>query len=211
MIHSFYKDFHPLIKKSDEATRAEVSQARELGVDPKSKKPVIVRFGRYGPMLQRGETEDEAKPSFAPLPEGVGMEEVTLEQALKMFELPRIVGTTTDGQEITADIGRFGPYIKIDKTFVSIKPVSPFEITETEARKLYQEKLDKDKERHIQQFPSGLQVLKGMYGPYVTDGKKNAKIPKETDPTKLTEAEAKKLLDEAPARKGRGRFQRKKK
>lgn len=210
MIHEFYKDFHPLIAKSEEATRAEVSQARDLGTDPKTKKPVFARFGRYGPMLQRGETESEHKPTFAPLPEGATLETVTLEQALKMFELPRTVGTTDDGQIITADIGRFGPYIKVDKTFVSIKPKSPFDITEAEARELYKDKLDKEAKRHIQTFDSGIQVLNGLYGPYVTDGKKNAKIPKEQDPKKLTEAQAKKLIEEAPAR-GKRRFGRRKK
>jgi DNA topoisomerase I len=203
MISLFYKDFHPLIKKSEAASREEVSQTRELGIDPKTKKPVMARFGRYGPMLQRGETESEEKPAFAPLPEGTTLEDVTLEQALKMFELPRAVGKTTDGEEITANIGRFGPYIQVGKTFVSIKPESPFDITEKKARELYKAKLDKEAHKHIQTFPGGIQVLNGMYGPYITDGKKNAKIPKEKDPAKLTEAECKKLLDEAPTRKRR--------
>jgi DNA topoisomerase-1 len=204
MIALFYKDFHPLIAESEKASREEVSQARELGVDPKTGKPVMARFGRYGPMLQRGETESEEKPAFAPLPEGTTLEDVTLEQALKMFELPRTVGTTTDGKEIKANIGRFGPYIQIDKTFVSIKPMSPFDVTEAQARELYAEKLEKEANKYIQQFDSGISVVNGQYGPYITDGKKNAKIPKDQDPKKLTEAECKKLLDEAPAR-GKGR------
>jgi DNA topoisomerase-1 len=204
MIALFYKDFHPLIAESEKASREEVSQARELGVDPKTGKPVMDRFGRYGPMLQRGETESEEKPAFAPLPEGTTLEDVTLEQALKMFELPRTVGTTTDGKEIKANIGRFGPYIQIDKTFVSIKPMSPFDVTEAQARELYAEKLEKEANKYIQQFDSGISVVNGQYGPYITDGKKNAKIPKDQDPKKLTEAECKKLLDEAPAR-GKGR------
>jgi DNA topoisomerase-1 len=208
MIAKFYKEFHPLVKKGEEADRSEVSQARKLGTDPKTKKPVVARFGRYGPMLQRGEAEDDEKPSFAPLPEGTTMEDVTLEQALKMFELPRLVGTTTDGQEIRANIGRFGPYIQVDKTFVSIKPLNPFRITEAEARKLYKEKLAKEAKRHIQTFESGIQVLNGMYGPYVTDGKKNAKIPDTMKPEKLTEEQCKKLLEEAPVKK---RFFRRKK
>ena len=209
MIHAFYKDFHPLIAESEKASRSEVSQARELGADPKSGKPIVVRFGRYGPMLQRGETESEEKPAFAPLPAGAEMDTVTLEQALKMFELPRLVGTTDDGKEIRANIGRFGPYIQIDKTFVSIKPKSPFDITEPEARELYKAKLEKDANKYIQVFKSGIQVVNGPYGPYITDGKKNAKIPKETEPSKLTEEECKKLLAEAPAR-GKRRFFRKK-
>jgi DNA topoisomerase-1 len=201
MISLFYKDFHPLIAGAEGASREEVSQARELGTDPKTGKPIMARFGRYGPMLQRGETESEEKPHFAPLPEGATLEDVTLEQALKMFELPRTVGTTADGKPITANIGRFGPYIQVEKTFVSIKPESPFEITEAHARELYQEKLEKEANKYIQVFDSGIQVVNGPYGPYITNGKKNAKIPKDLDPKKLTEAECKKLLDEAPDRK----------
>jgi DNA topoisomerase-1 len=203
MITLFYKDFHPLIAESEKASREEVSQARELGTDPKTGKPILARFGRYGPMLQRGETESEEKPSFAPLPDGTTLEDVTLEQALQMFELPRKVGVTKDGEEIRANIGRFGPYIQVGKIFVSIKPLSPFEVTEKQALELYAEKLEKEANKYIQKFDSGISVVNGQYGPYITDGKKNAKIPKETDPKKLTEAEAKKLLAEAPAKKRR--------
>jgi DNA topoisomerase I len=210
MIGNFYKDFHPLIDAAGGADRLEVSQARVLGVDPKTKKPVLARFGRYGPMLQKGEAEDEEKPTFAPLPAGAKLETVTLEQALTMFELPRVVGTTEDGQEIKANIGRFGPYVQVGKTFVSIKPKDPFSITLEEARELYVSKLKKDADKFINEFPSGIKVVNGPYGPYITDGKKNAKIPKDKDidPAKLTEAECKKLLDEAPARK---KFTRRKK
>jgi DNA topoisomerase-1 len=125
-----------------------------------------------------------------------------------MFKLPRIVGTTKDGEEIKANIGRFGPYIQVGKTYVSIKPLDPQTIDEDEARKLYEEKLAKDAAKNIKEFASGLKILNGPYGPYITDGKKNARIAKEQDPAKLTEAEAKKILDEAPAKK-RG-FRRKK-
>lgn len=209
MIAEFYNnDFKPLIKASADVTREETSQQRELGKDPKSGKPIVVRFGRYGPMLQRGETSDEEKPEFAPMPEGTTMDNVTLEQALPMFELPRLVGKTDDGKDITADIGRFGPYIKVDKTFVSIKDLSPFTITEAEAREVYAEKLKQIAERNVADFGKGLKVLRGPFGPYVTDGKKNARIPKDVDPTTVTEAQAKKLLDEAPAKK---RFTRRKK
>ena len=201
MIGEFYKDFSPLIEAAGGISRAEVSQARELGIDPKTKKPVLARFGKYGPMLQRGATEDEEKPTFAPLPEGVSLEEVTLEQALTMFQLPRIVGKTDKGEEIKANIGRFGPYVQIGKAYVSIKPLDPFSITEAEARELYSAKLEKDANKYIQEFSSGIKVVNGPYGPYITDGKKNAKIPKDTEPKDLTEEDCKKLLDEAPARK----------
>ncbi len=110
---------------------------------------------------------------------------------------------TEDGKEIKANIGRFGPYIQVDKTFVSIKPKNPFDITEAEARDLYKAKLKKEADKYIQVFASGIQVVNGPYGPYITDGTKNAKIPDGKDPTKLTEEECKNLLAEAPARKRR--------
>jgi len=201
MIKDFYKNFHPLVEKSESASRQETSQARLLGKDPGNKQPIYARLGRYGPMLQRGETTDETKPDFAPLPKDSTLDGVTLTQALEMFKLPRNVGKTADDEEITANIGRFGPYIKIGKLFVSIKPLDPMKITEAEARTLYAEKLEKEAAKHIQTFKGGLEVLNGQYGPYITDGKKNAKIPKDKDPAKLTEAEAKKILTEAPDRK----------
>jgi DNA topoisomerase-1 len=205
MIDDFYKAFHPLVEQSAEISRQEVSQARELGTDPKSGEPVFARFGRYGPMLQRGDTADEAKkPAFAPMPKNTTIDTVTLEQALEMFKLPRLVGNTADGQEIKASIGRFGPYVQVSKTFVSIKPLDPQTITEAEARELYESKLAKDAAKHIKQFASGLKVLNGPYGPYVTDGKKNARIAKGQDPAKLTEAETKAILAAAPAKKRGG-------
>jgi DNA topoisomerase-1 len=210
MIRSFYKDFHPLVEASADISRQEVSQARLIGADPKSGDPIYARFGRYGPMLQKGETDDEAvKPGFAPMPADTTIDTVTLEQALVMFQLPRLVGTTEDGKEIKANIGRFGPYVVIDKTFVSIKPLDPHTITEAEARELYIEKVAKDAAKHINEFASGIKILNGPYGPYITDGKKNARIAKDLDPTKITEAEAKKLLKEAPIKKKR--FVRRKK
>lgn len=209
VLQEFYKGFHPLVKKSESVSREETSHARHLGKDPSSGKPIIARFGRYGPMLQRGEAKDDEKPDFAPLPEGTELETVELKEALEMFKLPRTVGKTAKGEEILADIGRFGPYIKVGKTFVSIKGQDPLKITEDEARKAYQEKLKKEAEKHIAEFPGGIQVLNGPYGPYVTNGKKNARIPKETDPKKLTEAQAKEILDKAPDKKKR--FPRKKK
>jgi DNA topoisomerase-1 len=208
MLADFYKTFHPQIEKSEDVPRQEAAQARLVGHDPKSGLPIYARFGRYGPMLQRGETESEEKPGFAPMPKDAGITTVTLEQALEMFKLPRTVGTTKDGQEIKANIGRFGPYIVVGKTFASIKPLDPLEISEQKARELYDAKLKKDAEKHISVFPkSGINVLNGPYGPYVSDGKKNARIPKDTDAKKLSETEAKKLLAAAPAKK---RFPRKK-
>jgi DNA topoisomerase-1 len=205
MIRLFYDGFHPLIDEANEASRKEVSQARLVGQDPKSGQPIYARFGRYGPVLQRGEVESEEKPDFAPLPEGEKIETVTLDQALSMFKLPRTVGATADGQQIKANIGRFGPYIQVGKTFVSIKPHDPMKITEDEARELYEAKLEKDRNRIIATFPSGIQILNGPYGPYISDGKKNARIAKETDPKNISEKDAKGLLAKAPSRPRRFR------
>lgn len=202
VLNHFYKPFHKLIEASVEISRAEATQTRKIGKDTDGT-PIFARYGRFGPMLQRGEQSDDPKPTFAPLPKGESIDSVTLKQALKMFKLPRIIGKTKDDQEIIADIGRFGPYIKVDKTYVSLKePFDPFTIKETDALKLYKAKLTEIKKRNVADFGK-LKVLIGPFGPYVTDGKKNAKIPKETDPKKLTEKQAQKLLDEAPAKKRR--------
>jgi DNA topoisomerase-1 len=208
MLDEFYVPFHKLIEGSNTIKRSEVAQAREIGKDPKTGHPIYARFGRYGPMLQKGEQEGEEKPDFAPLPAGTTIETVTLDQALEMFKLPREVGTTEDGQVIKANIGRFGPYIVVGKTFVSIKPLDPHTITLEQAREKYAEKLKKDAEKFIAEFEGGIQVLNGRFGPYVTDGTKNAKIPKDTDPKKLDKAAAEKLLAEAPAKRAGGRGKR---
>lgn len=201
LIGKFYKSFQPLVEKSEDISRQETSKARLLGEDPASKKPIYARYGRFGPMLQKGEVESEEKPIFASMPEGVSLKDVTLEQALEMFKLPREVGKTSDGKSILANFGRFGPYIQVEKTYVSIKPLDPLTITESEAREFYEKKLQGDKDKYINQFASGISVIKGPYGPYVTDGKRNARIPKDTDPKSLSEKAAKELLDKAPAKR----------
>lgn len=210
MIKDFYENFHPLIENAADVSREETSQARRLGNDPKSGKPIIARYGRFGPMLQRGETESEEKPDFAPMPEGVELEEVTFEQALEMFKLPRAVGSTEDGQEIKANIGRFGPYIQVGKLYVSIKPHDPMKITEEEARELYTKKLQQEKEKRIKEFASGIKILNGPYGPYVSDGKKNVRIKKSQDPTEITEEQAREMLATAPAKRKKRVVRRKK-
>jgi DNA topoisomerase-1 len=196
VIKSFYSHFHPLIGKADKVSRQETSQARLLGLDPVSKEPIYVRFGRFGPMLQKGEVKTgDVKPAFAPLPTNTTMDDVDLASALKMFNLPREVGKTADGQVIQANIGRYGPYILVNGSFVSIKPLDPFTITEAEARQVLQEKEQQAAERLIKQFDkSKIQILKGPYGPFVTDGKKNARIPKTVDPASLTLVQAEDYL-----------------
>lgn len=202
MLRGFYTPFHKLIEEAGDISRAEASQSRELGIDPKSGKPVIARFGRFGPMVQLGETESEEKPQFASIPATLKLETITIEQAMVLFELPRTVGTTKDGEEIIANVGRFGPYIKVGSTFVSIKPHDPYTIDEPTARELWEEDKAKKAARIIQDFPeAGIQVLNGRYGPYITNGKVNAKIPKDKEPAKLTVEECQELIAAAPTSK----------
>ena len=203
MLHGFYTPFHKLIEQSGGIDRSKVGANREVGIDPKSGKPILARFGRFGPMLQLGATDDEDKPRFAPLPKGAKIETVTLEQALEMFKLPRVVGQTEDGQDIKANIGRFGPYIQVDKLFVSIKPEDPHTITLEKARELYAAKLQAEAEKNIADFGDGVKVLNGRFGPYITDGTKNAKIPKDTDPKTITHEQALELLKATPAKPAR--------
>ncbi|MEI7918114.1 MAG: type I DNA topoisomerase [Candidatus Saccharibacteria bacterium] len=209
MLDGFYIPFHKLIEGSGGIDRSSVAKAREIGVDPKTGKPVLARFGRFGPMLQLGGSEgDEDKPQFAPIPTGRKIETVTLEEALYAFKLPRVVGQTPEGAVIKANIGRFGPYIQVDKTFVSIKPLDPHTITLEEAIGLIAAKKQADAEKNIADFGDGIKVLKGRFGPYITDGVKNAKIPKDTEPASITHQQAIDLLKDAPATK-KGRFVRK--
>ncbi|HEY4160998.1 MAG TPA: type I DNA topoisomerase [Candidatus Saccharimonadales bacterium] len=203
VLREFYDPFHKLVESSADISRAEATQTRLLGDDPKTGKPIYGRFGRFGPMLQRGEQGDDPKPDFAPMPAGTKIETVTLEQALQMFQLPRLVGQTGDGQDIKANIGRFGPYIQVGKLFVSIKPEDPHTITLDKARELYAAKLKAEAEKNIADFGDGVKVLNGRFGPYITDGKKNAKIPKDTDPKSITHEKAVELLAAAPATKRR--------
>ncbi len=203
MLAGFYTPFHKLIEKSGDIDRSTVGNSREVGVDPKSGKPILARFGRFGPMLQLGTSDDADKPQFAPMPRGAKIDTVTLEQAITAFKLPRLVGQTEDGQDIKANIGRFGPYIQVGKLFVSIKDQDPHDISLEDARALYVAKLQSEAEKNISDFGT-VKVLNGRFGPYITDGKKNAKIPKGTDPKTITEADAKKLLAETPAKPRRG-------
>ncbi len=212
MLEKFYAPFHALIEQSGNIDRRTVGANREVGIDPKSGKPIIARFGRFGPMLQLGSSDDKAdKPQFAPLPKGAKIETVTLEQALHAFELPRLVGQTEDGQDIKANVGRFGPYIQIGKLYVSLKDIDPREVTQEQARELYAAKLKAEAEKNIADFGDDIKVLNGRFGPYVTDGNKNAKIPKDTDPKTITRDQAVELLANAPQKRSARRQIRRKK
>ncbi|MEM6998077.1 MAG: type I DNA topoisomerase [Patescibacteria group bacterium] len=205
VLKAFYKDFHPLVEAAENVSRAEVSNMREIGIDPKDGKTIFSRMGRYGPMLQKGRAEDsEEKPLFAPMPEDASITTVTLDQALKMFELPRVLGTDEDsGEEIKANIGRYGPYVQIGKTYVSIKDDDPRTITLERALEVITDKKAADKKKVIAEWGE-LRILNGPYGPYVTNGKKNARIAKDTDPKTIDEATAKEMIKNAkPGRKRR--------
>ncbi|MES2630968.1 MAG: type I DNA topoisomerase [Patescibacteria group bacterium] len=206
MLDKFYQPFHKLIEGASDIDRSKVAQSTPVGTDPKSGKMIYARFGRFGPMLQLGDTESKEKPTFAPMPKGSRIETVTLEEALKAFQLPRLVGETKEGLPIKANIGRFGPYIQVDKLFVSIKPLDPHDITLEEALELYAAKLKSEAEKNISDFGDGVKVLNGRYGPYITDGKKNAKIPKDQKPEEITHEQAIQMLADAPAAKTKGRF-----
>lgn len=209
MIAEFYGPFHQTVLEAADISRMEAAGARTLGTDPKTGKPVIARLGRFGPMIQLGEATDDEKPKFAPLPEGTRLDDVTLEQALPQFELPRTIGKTADGQDITTNYGRFGPYIKWAGSYASIKPDDPFTITLERALELIADKQAADAAKHIKSFDgTSVAVANGRFGPYVTDGKKNAKVPKGTDPASLTLQQAEALLAAAPARARRRRVVR---
>lgn len=196
VIKKFYEEFHPRVIKSEEISRKEISKMRLIGQDPKTNEPIYARFGKFGPMIQRGESgeEDSKKPEFAAMPKNATIESVTLEEAIKALSLPRLVGKTEDNKDIMANIGRFGPYIQIEKKYISIKPLDPHQITLEEALEYIKENEKKEKERNIREFKNGIKILKGPYGPYVTNGTKNARIPKNIDPTKITEEEAEEMI-----------------
>lgn len=201
MIADFYKPFHKTVAKSESITRAEASESRQIGIDPATKKPIFARYGRFGPMVQLGVTESEEKPRFAPLPTGKTVENVSLEEALKMLALPRIVGKTSAGEEISANFGRFGPYIQIGKTYIAIKPDDPFSIALDRALELIKEKKQSDLNKYIRRFEkAGISVINGRFGPYITNGKKNAKVPKDKPPAELTLKDCQEILKKAPAK-----------
>ena len=213
LLKEFWQPFIDRVHEKDETvSRQEAQQARELGTDPKSGKPLIVRLGRYGPYAQIGQAEDEDKPEFAGLRPGQKMETITLEEALELFKLPRALGETPDGEPIQANIGRFGPYIRYGaRNFVSLKDVDPHDVTLEQALELVKAHKQMLAERIIKVFKEeGIEILKGRYGPFVTDGKRNASVPKDVEPESLDLAACQKMLDEAPPKGRRGKFGKKK-
>lgn len=204
LLEEYWQPFIDRVKdKEANVSREEANQARHLGTDPKTGKPVAVRMGRYGPYVIIGTPEDEEKPKFYGLKPGQKMEQITLEEALELTKLPRVLGETPDGHEVQANIGRFGPYVRYDGKFVSLgKDDDPYTIELPRALELIEEKKKADAERFIKAFDDeGIQVLKGRYGPYITNGEKNARVPKDREPASLALAECQEILANAPERR----------
>ena len=197
MIADFYKPFHKQVEDTAEHSE-KVSGERLLGVDPASGKKVYVKLGRFGPMVQKGDAQDEEKPAFASLKKGMSMEEISLEQALELFKLPRVVGTY-EGEEIIAAAGRFGPYIKYKGGFVSIpKTDDPLSISVERAMELVKAKAEAEQKKVIRTFDEEpeLHILNGRYGPYISFENKNYRIPKGSDANLLTLEDCRKIISE---------------
>lgn len=209
LLSEFWKPFKDTIDdKLENVSKDEAIQARELGIHEESGKPITVRIGQYGAFVQIGSREDEDKPKFAGLRPGQRMNTITLEEALHLFTLPRELGTSAEGEKITANIGRFGPYIKYDAKFVSLKEDDPYTVTLERALEIVAEKKILDANKLVKAFEgSDVQILNGRWGAYITDGNKNAKIPKEMkeNATAIDLETCLKLLEEAPERRGRGK------
>ena len=187
MMDAFYQDFHPLVEKTSNTKTEHKVGERILGTDPMSEKPVSVKIGRYGPIIQIGSVEDEEKPRFAQLPKGMALETITLEEALECFKLPRTLGEFEE-KTVSVGVGRFGPYVRHNNAFVSIpKGTDPMSVTLEDAIALIQSKREAAENKIIKTFEEepGLQILNGRYGPYIAFEKKNYKIPENVDPKDL--------------------------
>ncbi len=211
LMKSFWEPFIKKVEDIDQnVSRADVAQSRDVGIDKESGKPITVRMGPYGPFAQIGDKDDEEKPRFASLKPGQKMADITMDNVYDLFVLPRSLGYTDEGEEVTSNVGRFGPYVKFGKYFVSIRKefqdqgIDPYNIDFDTAMILVKEKKEFEANKYIKTFDdSDIQVLNGRYGPYITDGNKNAKIPKDRDPKSMTLEECEKLIAEAPERKGK--------
>ena len=209
MIDAFYGSFHERVEATEAIDRSEVDTSRELGKDPKTGRTLLVRLSRFGPVAQIGtpeELDEEEKPKYASLLKGQLLESITFDEAINLFKLPRDVGTYED-KVIVAAIGRFGPYIRHDSKFVSLKgDDDPYTVEQDRAIELIEAKRKADAEKFIKSFDENpeVQVLNGRYGPYIKVGKKNVKIPKDQEPKDLTLKECLDLAEKAPERKARG-------
>jgi DNA topoisomerase-1 len=206
LLDRFWHTFDELLQQTAEVDRDKANPARVLGSDPVSGKPVTARLGRYGAFVQIGSRDDEDKPKFAGLRPGQKIDDITLEQALVLFDLPRDLGETPEGEPMSTNIGRFGPYIRYGSNFASLKTDDPYTISPERALEVVEEKKKSDAERLILSFDDhGIQVLKGRWGPFVTDeSKKKGRIPKDLDASKLTLEQCQAFLAAAPEPKGKG-------
>lgn len=207
MMHNFDHDFEPTVRKVMNARSEHKAGERELGVDPLSHRPVFVKIGRFGPVVQIGRADDEVKPRFAQLPSGKSIETITLDEALELFRLPRNIGEY-EGDIVTIGSGRFGPYVQHGGKYVSLpKEMDPMTVTLADAIKLIAEKREQERQRHIKSFEedSTMQVLNGRFGPYITCDGKNYRLPKSLHEraAQLTYAECKEIVDKAPEPKAR--------
>lgn len=215
-MNKFYTKFHPVVEAAAAVKTEHKVGERELGVDPKSGKPVFVKIGRYGPIAQIGQANPEDKtdkPQFASLMKGQSIETITLEEALKLFDLPRTVGEY-ESTEMVAGIGRFGPFIRHNGIFISIpKTLNPLSITPEEAIELIEGKRKKEQERHIKTFSEEpeLEILNGRYGPYIAYKGNNYRIPKGAEPTSLTLEDCQKIIAETADKPAKKKFIRGKK
>lgn len=206
-LHKFYDMFHPIVEEVSASKTEHKVGERILGTDPKTGKPVSAKIGRFGPFVQIGTAEDEEKPQFASLIQGQSIETISLEEALKLFDLPRTVGEI-EGKPVVAAIGRFGPYLKYDNSFTTIpKNYNPYHITIEEAQILIQEKKEKDANKLIKTFPENekIQLLNGRFGPYISYEKSNYKIPKNVIPAELSFEDVMKIINEAPEKPANGK------
>ena len=206
-LDKFYKFFHPIVEATSAVKTERKVGERSLGVDPGSGEPVFVKIGRYGPIVQIGqarlEDKEAPKPRFASLLKGQSIETITLEEALKLFALPRIVGEF-EAKDMVAGIGRFGPYIRHNNVFISIpKTLNPLSITSEEAIRLIEEKRSKETQRHIKTFAEepGLEILNGRFGAYIAFNGTNYRIPKNAVAAELSLEECRKIIAGAPAKK----------
>jgi len=208
----FWKPFIQRIRdKQETVSRQEAKLTRVLGKDPATGKEVSVRLGRFGPHAQIGSVEDEEKPKFAGLQPGHRLETITLEEALELFKLPRDLGFTPEGEEVSAGIGRFGPYIRYGGKFVSLKDDDPRTVDLATALELVAAKKQADLDRILRVFEgTDVQILKGRWGPFITDGNKNARMPKEREPESMTLEECLAALEAAPDKRGRKKAAKKK-
>jgi len=202
MLKDFYGPFHTDVENTLE-TAERASHERELGTDAETGKKIIVRVGRFGPLVQIGSSEDEEKPRFASLRQGQMIETITLEEALELFKLPKNIGTFED-KDMTVAIGRFGPYIRHDGSFYSLsKDIDPHKVEEQEAIEIIKTKRQKDIDKIIRTFDEDpeVRIENGRWGPFIRYGKLNIKIPKDKSPEDLSFDEIKKLADEQPVAK----------